>query len=80
MEEENCFLLGSALIGPLDKLLPGVYKMVFSSSERIPSCFYPSSDPGSRMGRRGKVYTSGLYPTHGPVVPLDFFLLLENNP
>lgn len=41
------FLEVSAVIGPLDKLLPRVHQIMLSPPERISSCFYPSSDPGS---------------------------------
>lgn len=41
------FLEVSRVIGPLDKLLPRVHQIVSSPSERIPSCFDPSPDPGS---------------------------------
>ena len=48
------FFFASAVIGPIDKLLPRVHQRVCCPSESLPSCFSPSSAPGSRMGRWGQ--------------------------
>lgn len=55
----------SAVIGPADKSLPRVHRMLLSPSERIPSCFYPSSDPGSGRWADAQSLMFGLCLIHG---------------
>ena len=68
------FLEVSAVIGPLDKSLPRVHQMVLSqTSERIPSCFYPSSDPGSGRWADGQSFYIWAMPYPWPSSLTRFF-------